>query len=165
MDESQPTLLGIGRARRATPAQVLLNGAERNPNPELQFQFVGNPFLGPGDVAVDLLQCDLVNCGGFTGMKKIAALAEAHYVGLAPHNPNGPVATMMNLQFAASIPNYSQLESTGSEADGRLWREFLGTEVPLANGCLTVSCAPGIGVALNEAALDNHPYWPRDGWR
>ena len=51
--------------------------------------------------AVDLLQCDLVNCGGITGMKKIAALAEAHSIGMAPHNPNGPVATMMNLQFAA----------------------------------------------------------------
>jgi len=44
VDESQPTLLRVGRTRRDTRAQVLLNGAGRNPNPELQFQFVRNPF-------------------------------------------------------------------------------------------------------------------------
>ena len=43
--------------------------------------------------AVDILQCDIVNCGGITGLKKIAAMAEAHYISMAPHNPNGPVAT------------------------------------------------------------------------
>ena len=73
------------------------------------------PFLEAQ--AVDILQCDLVNCGGITGLKKIAAMAEAHYVSMAPHNPNGPVATMMNLQFAACIPNYYQLETIGSDAD------------------------------------------------
>ena len=115
--------------------------------------------------AVDILQCDLVNCGGITGLKKIAALAEAHYVGMAPHNPNGPVATMMNLQFAAAIPNFFVLETIGSDADWKLWRELLRNEVKLAEGCLPVPAAPGYGIELNEAALSAHPYVPRDGWR
>lgn len=115
--------------------------------------------------AVDLLQCDLVNCGGITGLKKIAALAEAHYIGMAPHNPNGPVATMMNLQFAAAIPNYYMLETIGSEADWQLWREITHNEITLVEGCLPVPCAPGFGVTLNEEALARHPYAPHDGWR
>ncbi|HWQ56977.1 MAG TPA: mandelate racemase/muconate lactonizing enzyme family protein, partial [Bryobacteraceae bacterium] len=98
--------------------------------------------------AVDILQCDVVNCGGITGMKKIAALAEAQYIGMAPHNPNGPVATMINLQFAASIPNFYRLETIGSEADWRLCRELLRETPRLQNGCLQLPCAPGFGVDL-----------------
>ncbi len=115
--------------------------------------------------AVDLLQCDLVNCGGMTGMKKIAALAEAHYIGMAPHNPNGPIATMMNLHFAASIPNFTLLETIGSDADWQLWDELLSSYPRLAEGSLPVPCAPGYGVELNEEALDRYPYQPHDGWR
>lgn len=121
------------------------------------------PFLEAR--AVDILQCDLVNCGGITGLKKIAAMAEAHYVSMAPHNPNGPVATMMNLQFAACIPNFYQLETIGSEADWNLWHELLDTDIRLVNGCLPVPCAPGYGIRLHAGALDRHPYVAQDGWR
>jgi L-alanine-DL-glutamate epimerase and related enzymes of enolase superfamily len=115
--------------------------------------------------AVDLLQCDLVNCGGITGMKKIAALAEAHYIGMAPHNPNGPIATLMNLQFAATIPNYTILETIGSEADWNLSAAILRNEIRLEDGMLRVPCAPGYGILLNEAALEQSPYKPQSGWR
>jgi galactonate dehydratase len=115
--------------------------------------------------AVDLLQCDLVNCGGITGLKKIASIAEAHYIGMAPHNPNGPVATMMNLQFAATIPNYYMLETIGGEADRRIWREILRDDVALQDGQLPVPCAPGFGVVLNEDALARYPYVPQEGRR
>jgi len=115
--------------------------------------------------AVDILQCDLVNCGGITGMKKIAALAEAHYIGMAPHNPNGPVATLMNLHFAASIPNFYLLETIGSEADWKLWGELLRNPLKLEDGCLPVPTAPGYGIEWNEEAAARHPYLPHDGWR
>jgi galactonate dehydratase len=115
--------------------------------------------------AVDLLQCDLVNCGGITGMKKIAALAEAHYIGLAPHNPNGPIATMMNLQFAAAIPNFTILETIGSESDWRIFSSFLKNDLRLEKGALPVPCAPGYGILLNDDALANFPYKPENGWR
>ena len=115
--------------------------------------------------AVDILQCDVVNCGGITGLKKIAALAEAHYVGMAPHNPNGPVATMINLQFAASIPNYYMLEIIGSETDWQLWQELLGQAPCLQDGCLAVPCAPGLGFQLNDEAVARHPYVAQAGLR
>lgn len=121
------------------------------------------PFLEAQ--AVDILQCDIVNCGGITGMKKIAAMAEAHYISMAPHNPNGPVATMINLQFAACIPNYYQLETIGSEADWQLWHQILDSSIQLENGTLPVPCAPGYGVHLREEAIDRLAYVAQDGWR
>ncbi len=115
--------------------------------------------------AVDILQCDLVNCGGFTGMKKIAALAEAHYIGMAPHNPNGPVATIMNLHFAASIPNFTILETIGSEADREIWEELLHHPPQLQQGHFPVPCLPGYGIELKEEGIARRPYAPRSGWR
>jgi galactonate dehydratase len=115
--------------------------------------------------AVDILQCDLVNCGGITGMKKIAAMAEARYIGMAPHNPNGPLATVMNLHFASIIPNYFALETVGSEADMVLWKDLLDTQPVLKNGQLEVPDGPGYGVTLQQDGLRKHPYQARDGWR
>ena len=120
-------------------------------------------FLEKG--AVDILQCDLVNCGGVTGLKKIAALAEAHYIGMAPHNPNGPLATVMNLQFAATIPNYMMLETIGSEAEQKLAEALLDRPPLLAEGRLPVPEGPGWGVELKEEALARFPYVQQQGWR
>lgn len=115
--------------------------------------------------AVDLLQCDLGNCGGITGMKKIAALAEAHYIGMSPHNPNGPLATMMNLHFAAVIPNFHILEVIGSEAEEKLMAELIERPVKLQDGELELPEGPGFGVKLNEEALERRPYVPHEGSR
>jgi len=115
--------------------------------------------------AVDYLQCDLVNCGGITGLKKIAAMAEAHYIGMAPHNPNGPLATVMNLHYAAAIPNFFILETIGSEADDRLSAQLLTNPVRLINGALELPTGPGFGVDVNQEALDARPYMPYSGHR
>lgn len=121
------------------------------------------PFLEKH--AVDYLQCDLVNCGGITGMKKIAALAEAHYIGMAPHNPNGPLATAMNLHFAAAIPNFFILETIGSETEDQLTSEMLTNPLRFRNGALELPTGPGFGVGLVQEALDARPYTPRGGNR
>ncbi len=60
--------------------------------------------------AADLFQPDLLICGGGLEVKKIAAMAEAHYVSIAPHNPLGPVSTAVAVQFAASTTNFLILE-------------------------------------------------------
>jgi galactonate dehydratase len=121
------------------------------------------PFLEKN--AVDLLQCDLVNCGGITGLKKIAALAEAHYVGLAPHNPNGPLATVMNLHLAAAIPNFFLLETIGAEAEDKLAEELLKKPIKRVNGEFSLPESPGFGAELNQGALDARPYVPYLGCR
>lgn len=48
--------------------------------------------------------------GGISEMRKIAVLAEAHFVSMAPHNPMGPLATAVNVHFAAATQNFRILE-------------------------------------------------------
>ena len=66
------------------------------------------PVLQQG--LVDVAQPDICHAGGFTELRKIAAMAEAAFIRIAPHNPNGPVATMASVHLAASIPNFLILE-------------------------------------------------------
>ncbi len=58
----------------------------------------------------DIIQPDICAIGGLLEMRKIAAIAEAHYVTVAPHNPMGPLATAVNLHFSAAQPNFRILE-------------------------------------------------------
>ncbi|MDP2952869.1 MAG: mandelate racemase/muconate lactonizing enzyme family protein, partial [Chloroflexota bacterium] len=60
--------------------------------------------------AAHVVQPDITLAGGLLEQKKIAALAEANYAVVAPHNPCGPVANAVNLHFAASTPNFLVLE-------------------------------------------------------
>jgi galactonate dehydratase len=64
--------------------------------------------------AARILQPDVARTGGITAMKKIAAMADAHYVTVAPHNPNGPVCTAASMHVAASIPNFLIMEEGNS---------------------------------------------------
>ena len=70
--------------------------------------------------AVQYLRPDVCLCGGITGAKKIAAIAEAHDAWVVPHNPLSPVSTAACLQIAACIPNFAIQEypSRTPELDG-----------------------------------------------
>ena len=63
----------------------------------------------------DIIQPDVCVCGGLLEMRKIAAIAEAHYVTVAPHNPMGPLATAVN----ALRPRHAQLQGAGVRAAER----------------------------------------------
>jgi galactonate dehydratase len=60
----------------------------------------------------DIVQPDMCVVGGLSQMRKIAVLAEAHYVSVAPHNPMGPLATAANLHCAAATTNFTIGRST-----------------------------------------------------
>ncbi len=115
--------------------------------------------------ALGVLQCDLATCGGFTGAKKIAALAEAHYVAFAPHNPNGPVNTLASAHLLSAIPNALILETVGSQADAERFAELVDSPPHVAGGLLTLSDRPGIGARLREDAPQRFPAEPFAGWR
>jgi galactonate dehydratase len=121
------------------------------------------PFLTAR--AVDWLQPDVANCGGLTQARKIAALAEAHGVGLAPHNPNGALATAAAVQLAASIPNFAMLETIGGPEDDALNRTVVRDPLRTLDGRLTVPDAPGLGVELLDSVWDERPYKEFRGWR
>jgi len=110
---------------------------------------------------VAYIQPDVIHVGGILPCKKIAALAEARYVGVAPHNPNGPVCTAATLHLALNLPNFSIQEIP---ADDYLWAahwrdEFLvdPTSVQVKDGYLEAPVAPGLGIDLDEAAIARYP--------
>ena len=74
----------------------------------LYSRFEFNRLLQCG--GADIIQPDICAVGGLLEMRKIAAIAEAHYVTIAPHNPMGPLATAVNLHFCAAQPNLKILE-------------------------------------------------------
>ena len=116
--------------------------------------------------AVDIIQPDICLTGGMLEMKKIAALAEANYVSVAPHNPCGPLATAVNVHFAASTQNFLILEYHADDESPR--RDIVDEPIKLVNGYLELPDRPGWGVDLNEEALGKFPFrsWHRPfSWR
>ena len=98
---------------------------------------------------------DLCLCGGLTGCKKVAAMAEAHHVKVIPHNPLSPVSTAACVQLDASIPNFALQEDTGESEPPK--SELLVTPLELKAGYLTVPDGPGLGIELSEEALTKYP--------
>jgi galactonate dehydratase len=107
--------------------------------------------------AAHVIQPDLVYAGGFMETKKIAAMAEASYVSVAPHNCDGPGRLMASIHLCANIPNFLILE-TFADFDVA-WRKDLvrsGNPV-LEDGCYRVPSAPGWGYEIDEEVAKAHP--------
>jgi len=121
------------------------------------------PFLE--SQSLTLLQVDLANCGGITSGKKIAALAESHYVSMCPHNPNGPLATAAAVQLLAAIPNCFMLEMIGSPEDLQLHRRMAPAALQPTNGYLELPTAPGLGLEPAAGCDEEFPYQAFEGWR
>ena len=112
------------------------------------------PLLEGG--AVDILQPDMTQAGGLWEVKKIAAIAETYQVMIAPHCPRGPVAVAAGVHFAACTPNFLILEYATDEG-GIPWRQELIDEPErIVNGRMALPDRPGLGIELNEAALQRH---------
>ena len=105
-------------------------------------------------------------CGGFTGARKIAALAEAFDVDVIPHNTYSPIATAASVHFAAAIPNllileYPTARFTDDVASTELVAREMTTTSPIqAGGHVPVSDVPGLGTRLIEDVATVFPYRP-----
>lgn len=106
---------------------------------------------------VDVIQPDLCHAGGITETKKIAAMAEAYYIQVAPHSPQGPVSTAAAAHLALAIPNFLILEFVRSAP----YRDRVLKEPWIVrDGHLEVPESPGLGVDLDEEALAASPARP-----
>jgi galactonate dehydratase len=105
--------------------------------------------------AADIIQPDVCAAGGLLELKKVAAMAEACYVSVAPHNPMSPLATAANVHFAASTPNFLILEYTADDKPPR--RDLVQEPMVLKDGYLELPTAPGLGIELNIEAFKHYP--------
>ena len=105
--------------------------------------------------AVEVIMPDVKHCGGLLELTRIAAMADADGVAVAPHNPSGPVSTAATVQACAVLKNFRLLEYQWGEA---AWRhDLLSPPELFANGSIEVPDRPGFGVELNDALVRAHP--------
>ena len=102
--------------------------------------------------AVSVLQPDIGTCGGITSARKMAAVAEAHYVDVSPHLWGGPILFSAAVQVSLSIPNFMIQECIG-KAQG-FYRDITTVFATWDNGYIYPSNASGLGVELDEAYLE-----------
>ena len=124
--------------------------------------------------AVAYVRPDVCMCGGITGAKKIAALAEANDIMVVPHNPLSPVSTAACTQIAACIHNFALQEYPGDDRPAATER-YIGHNIDnsqdvfcqgdvvkktftVENGFLIIPDTPGIGVELAENVAERFPY-------
>ena len=104
--------------------------------------------------AVNVIMPDVKHCGGLLELTRIAAMAEADGVQVAPHNPSGPVSTAASVQVCAVLGNFNFLELQWGEVD---WRsEILNPPEIFTKGTIQVPDKPGFGVELNDKVVQQH---------
>jgi galactonate dehydratase len=106
--------------------------------------------------AVDIIQPDICHCGGLLEAKKIAAMADSVSVGVAPHNPLGPIAGVAALHFAVSTPNHViQEEMVGAVP---WYFDVVKGPIQMIDGFWQVPETPGLGVEVDERIAAAHPF-------
>jgi galactonate dehydratase len=137
-----------GMARVAASTTIPIAAGER-----LYSRWDFQPFFELAAIA--LAQPDLAHCGGIAEARRIAAMAEVHQIGIAPHNPLSPVNTLASAHVAMATPNFVALEYV---VDDVPWRDDLvDRALDIDEGRLFLSDRPGLGVELNMATCDAHP--------
>lgn len=106
----------------------------------------------------EICQLDITHCGGFTAARRIAALADAYRIALAPHNPQGPVSTAASLEFGFSQPGYIICETVHSDVP---WRQDVvreGFTIDPRGRLVRPNTQPGLGIEIDEAEVRKHPF-------
>ncbi len=99
--------------------------------------------------ACDIIMPDLAKAGGIMEGKRIAEIADAFYIPIAPHNVSSPLGMMAACHCVASVPNFLLLEFHAR--DVTWWSDLCDGDKPFVqNGWMTVSERPGLGVELND---------------
>ncbi len=106
--------------------------------------------------ACDIIQPDITECCGLLEVKKIAAMADACYVTVAPHNVGGPVSTATALHLAACTTNFKIQEHFNDFTEPHT-RECATGCPKVVEGYFSLPGGPGLGVTLNEDVIREHP--------
>jgi L-alanine-DL-glutamate epimerase-like enolase superfamily enzyme len=107
---------------------------------------------------IDYARIDLCICGGISESRKVAAMAETHYIKLATHNPLGPVSSAACLHLNLASSNVGVMEQP--QRPGRAMTNAVPVQVQWEDGCLLPPTAPGLGIEFDRAAARKLPYQP-----
>ncbi|MFN8224131.1 MAG: galactonate dehydratase [Gaiellales bacterium] len=108
--------------------------------------------------ACAVIQPDVTHCGGLSEARRIAALADAYRVALAPHNPQGPVSTAASIELGFATPSYVICEAVRADVP---WRRDVVTEshpIDPVGRLASPSPRPGLGVEIDLEAVASHPF-------
>ena len=104
--------------------------------------------------AAQVLQFTLGSVGGFMEAKKVAGMAEAYYAQIAPHLHAGPITTMANVQLDVCSPNFLIQESIENFVG--FYHEIVKNPIVWDHGYIIPPTGPGLGIELNEEAVQKH---------
>jgi L-alanine-DL-glutamate epimerase-like enolase superfamily enzyme len=145
IDSYDPRALALIRSKASTPIASCESLFTRR---------AYRPFFEAG--AVDVAIVD-VPWNGFGEALKIAAMADAYEINVAPHNFYGHLSTLMSAHFCAAVPNFRIMEI---DIDDVPWKDELVTKPPVVeNGALVVPTGPGWGADIDERVVRAH--WPK----
>src|SRR6266550_4043330 len=108
--------------------------------------------------AASIIQPDISHCGGLSEARRIAGMAEAYRVAMAPHNPQGPVSTAASLEFGFATPSYIICETVHSDVP---WRKEVVSEgfvVDTKGRIVRPNNRRGLGIEINEDEVRKHPF-------
>jgi galactonate dehydratase len=106
--------------------------------------------------AASLLQPDTCHAGGISEIRKIGTMAEVYYVGMAPHNPYGPVSTAACIQVDFAMPNFVIQEMIDPDVSPEAV-SLVKEPLPVVEGHILPPTKPGIGVEVDEEACAKRP--------
>ena len=112
--------------------------------------------------AVDILQTDINHVGGLSALWKVAAMADASGISMAPHACEGPIGGLATLHVDAAMPNFLVQEICGGvqpDEKDKVWQEWLGfPAMRMVDGYFPLAEKPGLGFELTEQALAKYPF-------
>ncbi len=126
------------------------------------------------EASVDVLQPDISHVGGISEIRKIASMAEAYDVAIAPHCPLGPIALAASMQVALTTPNFVIQEMSigihyNTEAGEHDLVSYLkdGSVFDVQDGYVKALMGVGLGIEIDEAAVrrvanDAPPWLPKE---
>lgn len=134
---------------------------------------IGEEFASPfafvpwiEDGITNFVRVDLSNVGGISAARKVAAMAEMHYIDVMPHNPLGPITTAASIHFGLATPNFSYLEYQHRLAED--YDPALFPVMPKIDGPnFPMPTEPGLGVVFDHevAAERAFEFWDAPRWR
>ena len=139
-------IAGYAKLCRASPVKIALGEWQNT-----RFEFL--EFMNAN--AVDLVQPDVGRVGGLTEAKRVAAHARDRGLAVVPHCWKSAIGIAASVHLAAVAPTCTYIEFLPRQlADSRLRQELCSAELPVVDGRIALPQGPGLGVTVDEAALE-----------